>query len=208
MMRKYPRKQIKERPVLARIRAMVARAFPPTPLANGAGEDAYKGRWGRFDALMRDYREKTIALDVSREELKRNQSAIVEALRVFGVHIEPRAPWNGKRETAFADLVPFMRNLKADLDTARMQRDQAAGTASQAASAWLLDRSEQYEYESGIPGLICDLAKGIAEGEHLTAAAHGELDDLIETVRKATEHEWSMPMSANATKGQGDERQH
>jgi hypothetical protein len=212
MIRKHPRKQIPERTLSTRIAGVVRRWFGPSLVAQGAGEEAFKRaceskEGGRFNELLRDYRDKAIALDVARAELNRHQLAIVEALRVFGVVIGAQTHWNGSREMAFSELVPFARRVKVDLDSTKAESERASRDASEAAAAWLLDRAEQHDYESGIPGLICDLAKAIAEGEHLTAASHGELDDLIDTIRKMNTNDWSMPVKA--AKGQDDaERRH
>jgi hypothetical protein len=45
--------------------------------------------------------------------------------------------------------------------------------------AYLLDRREQYDESSGIYHAIGELIDGIIEGEHETAHAHGDYDDLL-----------------------------
>ena len=47
------------------------------------------------------------------------------------------------------------------------------------AAAWVLDRADQYENDSPTRAAFDEIMQGLANGEHLKAAAHGELDDLL-----------------------------
>lgn len=57
-------------------------------------------------------------------------------------------------------------------------------SASEAAAAYVFDRAEQYDPSSGIHDALCTVAANLARGEHMAARDHGELDDLLERVRK------------------------
>lgn len=43
---------------------------------------------------------------------------------------------------------------------------------------WVLDRASQYDPSSRIVAALGAIACGLAEGEHIAAYEHGELDDL------------------------------
>lgn len=47
-----------------------------------------------------------------------------------------------------------------------------------AAAMWVLDRADRYDQSSGIVAALGEIASGLAEGEHIAAYEHGELDDL------------------------------
>ncbi len=50
-----------------------------------------------------------------------------------------------------------------------------------AAAAWVLDRAEQYDNDSGIRAAFDEIMQGLADGEHVAAYKSGELDDLMES---------------------------
>ena len=49
----------------------------------------------------------------------------------------------------------------------------------EAASAYAHDRSEQYTDKSSAKCALEDMSMSLLDGEHITAAEHGELDDMI-----------------------------
>jgi hypothetical protein len=52
------------------------------------------------------------------------------------------------------------------------------------AAAYVLDRAEQYEADSGIYEALNQVAWALASGEHELASRHGELDDLVNLVKE------------------------
>ncbi len=52
--------------------------------------------------------------------------------------------------------------------------------ATAVAGAWALDRAHQYKPHSCCFEAVRQIAEGLEGGEHIKAAAHGELDDIIE----------------------------
>ena len=57
-------------------------------------------------------------------------------------------------------------------------------TAAETAAAYILDRAEQYDANSGIYAALNAVAWDVAEGEHIASRNHGELDDLIKRIRR------------------------
>ena len=56
-------------------------------------------------------------------------------------------------------------------------------SVTEAAAAYVFDRAEQHHPSTGIHDALCVIAAALAEGEHLKARDHGELDDLLSRVR-------------------------
>ena len=57
-------------------------------------------------------------------------------------------------------------------------------TNTEAAAAYVLDRAAQYVSGSGIVTALENVARALANNEHLVARDHGELDDLTQQVRR------------------------
>ena len=57
-------------------------------------------------------------------------------------------------------------------------------TRSEIAAAFIRDRAEQYDSSSGIYDALCTLAARFDDREHMAAFLHGELDELLEQMRK------------------------
>ena len=47
------------------------------------------------------------------------------------------------------------------------------------AAAWVLDRADRYPNDSPVRAALDEIMAGLANGEHLRAAEHGELDDML-----------------------------
>lgn len=47
------------------------------------------------------------------------------------------------------------------------------------AAAWVLDRADRYPNDSPVRAALDEIMAGLANGEHLRAAEHGELDDIL-----------------------------
>lgn len=65
----------------------------------------------------------------------------------------------------------------------RVPRTRQEMKPNEIAAAYAIDRAEQYEQSSGIYSALVDVAAALANGEHVIAYEHGELDDLARRVR-------------------------
>jgi hypothetical protein len=69
------------------------------------------------------------------------------------------------------DALNAIMTLREELERAREERF--------AAAAWVLDRAEQYDNSSAVRAIFDGIVGGLANGEHIKAYQHGELDDLL-----------------------------
>jgi hypothetical protein len=80
---------------------------------------------------------------------------------------------------------------KADRDAARLERDiarRAFAVSSFVASAWVLDRAEQYCHPKKVVAFFGDVSVDLRDGRHMEAFARGEIDDLLEKLCTRTEN--------------------
>lgn len=107
-------------------------------------------------------------------------------------------------EDHIADLGRQLDEAVADATRYQNERDDARAQLVDArrmlehrdaiAAAWVLDRAEQYDNSDRVRAAFDEIMRGLAEGEHVAAYEHGELDNnmtapFIEIARKRrTDH--------------------
>ena len=143
--------------------------------------DDYLKQWGEREERLKQAVKAIDSLESMARAVQRENRALREQLADAE---EAAASTSRDATNASAILERTIRRAADAHDAVIDARKTTTRMDLLAVAAYIIDRGEQYDQSSGIASALPEVAFALLRGEHTKALAHGELDDIIERLRK------------------------